>query len=580
MKKAVIILSGGMDSTTLAYDIVKGGKYDEVHAISFNYGQVHSKELECAKITAGKLGIHNHHVVDLSCLGDILNSALTGNVPVPEGAYDDENQKLTVVPNRNMIMLSIAAGYAMSIGAEDLYYGAHAGDHCLPGDEVVITPQGKRTISSINVGDYVLSYDTKNRITSFKQVTDKVCNGYREDMIHISVKGGRSVRLTSNHKVFRVNRYSFNQMSGWKKQIEEIEASEIQIGDWLIHPVIEYPVIHPDSDEVQIDLLPYCNKDHPQLRYDNTHIWYKSNNKVNRFVSSRSFVRLYAWFIAEGSLPGDSQSNTHRMAISQDKDANPENCAEIYSLLNDWGFNYTHSTHSIYFSGPTTLVFRLCGDISYNKFIPNEFIHLHPTDWVNTLIKGDGHEKTVDGSMLVTSSTRLKEQFCYLAVVLGYSCGVSVMQNGSYGITIRKGFEKHINCLGGAKIQVVKDISASKPDNVYDITVDGNHNFFAGSGSGLLVSNSIYPDCRPEFVKELNDVLAIAHYTPVRVIVPYQHYGKMNIAAKGGLLGVPFEDTWTCYNGREKACGKCGSCNERLMAFREAGLVDPLEYEQ
>ena len=131
MSKAVIILSGGMDSTTLAYEIVKKGNYDEIHAISFNYGQVHSKELECAKVTAYKLGLHRHNIVNLSTLGCILDSALTGAVAVPEGAYDDENQKLTVVPNRNMIMLSIAAGYAMSIGATDLYYGAHAGDHAI-----------------------------------------------------------------------------------------------------------------------------------------------------------------------------------------------------------------------------------------------------------------------------------------------------------------------------------------------------------------------------------------------------------------------------------------------------------------
>jgi 7-cyano-7-deazaguanine synthase len=220
MRKAVIILSGGMDSTTLAYDIVKSGKYDEVHALSFDYGQKHGKELECAKITASKLGLRSHHVVDVSGLGGILSSALTGSCEVPEGDYDDSNQKLTVVPNRNMIMLSIAAGYAMSIGATDLYYGAHANDF------------------------------------------------------------------------------------------------------------------------------------------------------------------------------------------------------------------------------------------------------------------------------------------------------------------------------------------------------------------------AIYPDCRPVFVEKMNEVLSYAHYTPVKLIVPYQFYGKANIAAKGEQLGVPFEDTWTCYKGGEKPCGKCGSCNERLMAFKGARMTDPLEYEE
>lgn len=578
MKKAVIILSGGMDSTTLAYDIAKGGKYDEIHAISFNYGQVHSKELECAKITAAKLGLCNHSVVDLSTLGNLLNSALTGNVPVPEGAYDDANQKLTVVPNRNMIMLSIAAGYAMSIGATDLYYGAHSGDHCLPGDEVVITPNGKCTISNLQIGDMVLSYDTKNHVTSFKQVTNKVSNGWRDDMLHISVKGGKHINLTSNHKVFRVNRSNFHQHSGWEKTIEEVEASELRIHDWVISPVIEYPIVDADTPEVMIDLLPYCDRSHPQLRYDNTHIWFKTNNKVNRFVDSRSFVRLLSWFIAEGSLPGDSQSNTYRMAISQSKDANPAYCNEIYELLEVWGFNYTHSMHSIYFSGPTTSVFRLCGDISFNKHIPNEFMMFHPIEWINTLIKGDGHIQE-DKDTFVSSSTMLKEQVCCLSVVLGYSCNVSILCNGSYAISIKRVLNKRMNCIGGAKIHQIKEIQSSKPDEVYDITVDGNHNFFAGTGSGILVSNSIYPDCRQEFVEAMNTVLSVAHYTPVYLIVPYLHYGKGNIAALGRQLGVPYEDTWTCYKGGNISCGVCGSCDERKKAFEYAGFADPLEYQ-
>lgn len=129
MRKAVIILSGGLDSTTLAYEVTKKNRYDEIHAITYGYGQTHHKEIECAKITATKLRFRRHHIVDISDVGGILHSALTGRAPVPEGSYDDVNQRQTVVPNRNMIMLSIAAGYAMSIGATDLYYGAHTGDH-------------------------------------------------------------------------------------------------------------------------------------------------------------------------------------------------------------------------------------------------------------------------------------------------------------------------------------------------------------------------------------------------------------------------------------------------------------------
>lgn len=130
-EKVLVILSGGMDSTTLVYDLVNQGY--EVACISFNYGQRHSKELVAAATTCGKLGLL-HTVVPFSdsLKGLITASALTDHSrEVPEGHYADENMKATVVPNRNMIMLALAAGYAISIGAKKLFYGAHAGDHAI-----------------------------------------------------------------------------------------------------------------------------------------------------------------------------------------------------------------------------------------------------------------------------------------------------------------------------------------------------------------------------------------------------------------------------------------------------------------
>jgi len=129
MKKAVVILSGGMDSTTLLYDVIKQGY--EVSALSFDYGQRHKKELEGAKATCEKLKV-KHKVLDLKVLNEVAPSALTReNLEVPEGHYEDENMKQTVVPNRNMVLLSLAASYAIGIGAKKLFYGAHAGDHAI-----------------------------------------------------------------------------------------------------------------------------------------------------------------------------------------------------------------------------------------------------------------------------------------------------------------------------------------------------------------------------------------------------------------------------------------------------------------
>jgi len=127
VKKAVVVLSGGMDSTTLLYRVINEGF--EVSVLSFDYGQRHKKELEVAKKTCEKLNVL-HKIIDLTSVKQVMkNSALTDDIEVPEGHYADENMKSTVVPNRNMIMASIAIAEAVSIEAEAVYLGVHGGDH-------------------------------------------------------------------------------------------------------------------------------------------------------------------------------------------------------------------------------------------------------------------------------------------------------------------------------------------------------------------------------------------------------------------------------------------------------------------
>lgn len=128
-QKVVIIYSGGMDSFTVLH-LARQQGYD-VHAVSFNYGQRHSKELDYAKNVCANLGI-THKIVDINSINQLLlGSSLTDAIDVPEGHYEEESMKQTVVPNRNMILLSLAAGYAVSIGAVAVYFGAHSGDHAI-----------------------------------------------------------------------------------------------------------------------------------------------------------------------------------------------------------------------------------------------------------------------------------------------------------------------------------------------------------------------------------------------------------------------------------------------------------------
>lgn len=144
MRSAVALLSGGMDSTVLAYSLHQSLRFrserpDPLHFLSINYGQRHKKELEFAKRTAAVLGAP-HTVVELSAIQQLLaGSSLTSpDIEVPEGHYTAITMKATVVPNRNMIMLAVAAGYAVSRELEAVACAVHAGDHaiypdCRPG---------------------------------------------------------------------------------------------------------------------------------------------------------------------------------------------------------------------------------------------------------------------------------------------------------------------------------------------------------------------------------------------------------------------------------------------------------------
>lgn len=94
-----------------------------------------------------------------------------------------------------------------------------------------------------------------------------------------------------------------------------------------------------------------------------------------------------------------------------------------------------------------------------------------------------------------------------------------------------------------------------------------------------------YPDCKPEFIQAINKALNLAskRYVeggkPIEIVAPLQYRRKAEIVLLGKQLGVPFERTWSCYRGGEKACGKCPSCLLRLEGFKTAGFEDPLEYE-
>jgi 7-cyano-7-deazaguanine synthase len=128
MKSSIVILSGGLDSSVLLLSLLTQAR--SVRALSINYGQRHSRELEHAALICKTLGVE-HRTADLSALRPLLagSSQTDDTVAVPHGHYAEETMKVTVVPNRNMLMLSVATAWAISTKTDSVAYGAHAGDH-------------------------------------------------------------------------------------------------------------------------------------------------------------------------------------------------------------------------------------------------------------------------------------------------------------------------------------------------------------------------------------------------------------------------------------------------------------------
>ena len=172
-KKALVVLSGGLDSVTALYWAHK--YYKEVKAIHFNYGSKHQfNETVCAGFHTNKLGIELVQI-DIPLDKYFKSSLLVGGEEIPEGKYDEDNMKSTVVPFRNGIMLSIAAGYAESIDYDCVVLGNHAGDH-------TIYPDCRQVF--INAFSLALTLGTWKGV----ELVSPFCNIRKEDIVKIGTE--------------------------------------------------------------------------------------------------------------------------------------------------------------------------------------------------------------------------------------------------------------------------------------------------------------------------------------------------------------------------------------------------------
>ncbi len=135
--------------------------------------------------------------------------------------------------------------------------------------------------------------------------------------------------------------------------------------------------------------------------------------------------------------------------------------------------------------------------------------------------------------------------------------------------------------------------TGGKPVNTY---VPFRNGLFLSSAASIALSHgcteiyygahaddaagNAYPDTSAEFNKAISDAIYIGSGNELKIVAPFIDKSKAGVVAIGTEIGVPFELTWSCYEGHEKACGVCGTCRDRITAFKLNGLVDPVEYEE
>lgn len=634
--KVVISLSGGLDSTCLLLKLLSDNK--EVRAYSFKYGQKHQVELEKVQRNIAilqSMGLPvTHQIINLEdVFSDSASSLHKGGEAIPHGMYDQDNMKSTVVENRNIIFSSIIYGKALSWAnktKENVYItqGIHAGDHCFTGDTLIFTPNGLKRVDELQIGEDVYSFDGDNLKTEITKLQDIIHKGTNNTIYKIQTTSG-SIKLTSEHKVYVCELSEFDSKFGYNKTFSHKLVKDLKIGDKLITPFlqVDYSTTNRDFVIDLYDIVDKCLKmddkyTNYKLSYNENELYIIGNNKsttpLKRYVSVEKLLELMAWYITEGWTSNSWKTNPNASrflsSFSQSLYKNFENCDSINECVKYFNNGKLNSSKKFEnglpkevtytFSSILSVLMNSCGTCSHDKHIPNWIMNIlnkNPEliyNFLYTMICGDGHYDKISGIYTyTTNSEKLMQDVSFLAKKIGFFVKINKNKNNCYIVTFGNTNKKQGLVRFGesalTEITNIEIIQYEEPVAVFDLSIEKNHNFFAGDNGNILISNSIYPDCRPESQQMARELYKISNWGSERVdfIAPFVNIDKGEVLHQGILamrsmgfsedqIKEVLRNTHTCYDPNDKgeSCGQCGSCTERIEAFVKNGMVDPVSY--
>jgi 7-cyano-7-deazaguanine synthase len=191
---------------------------------------------------------------------------------------------------------------------------------------------------------------------------------------------------------------------------------------------------------------------------------------------------------------------------------------------------------------------------------------------------GQKHDKEIKASIDVCNYYNVKHLFLDLAKIFQYS-DCSLLKGSSKDIPLESYKEQLEETNGSPVSTYVPFRNGLFLSSASSIALSlGCDEIYYGAHKDDAAGNA-YPDCSKEFNDAIGKAIYLGSGNMLKVTGPFVNMNKADIVKLGLDLGVPFELTWSCYSGKDKACGKCGTCIDRLNAFKINGIKDPIKYE-
>ena len=194
-----------------------------------------------------------------------------------------------------------------------------------------------------------------------------------------------------------------------------------------------------------------------------------------------------------------------------------------------------------------------------------------------SLFYGQKHKKELECARKIAAYYKLQHYEFNLQQVLQYSnCSLladstEAISHKSYDEQIRESKNGIVSSYVPFRNGLMLSVCASLAMSLFP---DENSTIYIGAHADDAAGNA-YADCSPAFTRSMSDAIRIGTYEKVTVTAPFVHMHKADIVREGLRLGVPYELTWSCYEGMEKPCGVCGTCIDRANAFAANGIKDP-----